>query len=46
MWMVLTGKKMTLNCKFAEHLNVMILDHFIIGLPPKSFETLCEEDEN
>ncbi|KAI8117110.1 Retrovirus-related Pol polyprotein from transposon 412, partial [Lucilia cuprina] len=39
-------KKMALNCKFAEHLNVMILNHFIIGLPPKIFEKLCEKDES
>lgn len=39
-------KKLALNCKFAEHLNIMILDHFIIGLPAPIFERLCEEDES
>ncbi|XP_075157627.1 uncharacterized protein LOC142230892 [Haematobia irritans] len=39
-------KKMALNCKFGEHLNIMILATFVIGLPKEIFERLCEEDEN
>lgn len=38
-------KKVALHCKFRVHLNAMLLDQFIIGLPPTLFEKLCEEDE-
>lgn len=38
-------KKLALLCKFGDHLDAMILDQFIIGLPSKMFERLCEEDE-
>ena len=38
-------KKLALNCKFGEHLNAFLLDRFVMGLPDKIFEKLCEEDE-
>lgn len=39
-------KKLALNCKFGSHLDAFVLDKFIMGLPEKIFERLCEEDEN
>lgn len=39
-------KKLALNCKFGAHLDIMILDRFVIGLPKEIFERLCEDDEN
>uniref|UniRef100_A0A1I8NUH0 CCHC-type domain-containing protein n=1 Tax=Stomoxys calcitrans TaxID=35570 RepID=A0A1I8NUH0_STOCA len=38
-------KKLALQCKFGSHLDAMVLDQFVIGLPTKLFEKLCEEDE-
>ncbi|XP_036342908.1 uncharacterized protein K02A2.6-like, partial [Rhagoletis pomonella] len=38
-------KKLALNCKFGTNLEAFLLDRFIMGLPDKIFEKLCEEDE-
>ena len=38
-------KKLALNCKFGTDLDSFILNQFIMSLPSKIFERLCEEDE-
>lgn len=38
-------KGLALNCKFGEHLDAIVLDQFILGLPDEIFERLCEEEE-
>lgn len=39
-------KKLAIDCKFGASLNNVVKDKFILELPPKIFEKLCEEDEN
>jgi len=38
-------KKQALNCKLGDHLEEFIKTQFIVGLPDKIYERLCEEDE-
>lgn len=38
-------KKLSLNCKFGTSLDRIVLDKFIVELPSKIFEKLCEETE-
>ncbi|XP_031635639.1 uncharacterized protein K02A2.6-like [Contarinia nasturtii] len=38
-------KKLSLNCSFGTSLDNIIMDKFIVELPVKIFEKLCEEDE-
>lgn len=39
-------KKLALNCKFGDNLDAFIVDKFVISLPDKIFEKMCEENEN
>lgn len=39
-------KKLSLQCKFGTALENIVLDKFIVELPQKIFERLCEETEN
>lgn len=39
-------KKLALNCKFGSNLDAFVLDKFVMGLPNKIYERICEEDEN
>lgn len=39
-------KKLAIDCKFGASLDNVVKDKFIMELPPKIFEKLCEEDEN
>lgn len=38
-------KQLALNCNFGDSLDAFILDKFIIELPSKIFDKLCEETE-
>lgn len=38
-------KKLAMNCKFGAALDNHVLDKFVVELPPKVFEKICEEDE-
>lgn len=38
-------KLLCLDCKFGEHLDAFMLDKFVLGLPDKIFQKICEEDE-
>lgn len=39
-------KKLAIDCTFGDHLDKIVKDKFIMELPPKIFEKLCEEDES
>lgn len=39
-------KKLSIDCTFGAHLDEIVKDKFIIELPPKIFEKLCEETES
>ncbi|XP_055922784.1 uncharacterized protein K02A2.6-like [Eupeodes corollae] len=39
-------KKLALQCKYGNNLDVMVKDKFITQLPEKIFTRICEEDEN
>lgn len=39
-------KKLAIDCKFGAQLEAAVKDKFIMELPPKIFEKLCEEDES
>lgn len=39
-------KNLSVNCKFGEHLEPLLLDKFIVGMPPGPVQDrLCEENE-
>lgn len=38
-------KQLSLNCKFGQQLEQFVLNQFIMGLPERMFEKICEEDE-
>lgn len=38
-------KKLSLDCKFGDALEKITLDKFVVELPLKIFEKICEEDE-
>lgn len=38
-------KKLTLNCKFGTNLESFVIDKFVVELPTKIFEKICEEKE-
>ncbi|XP_036334008.1 uncharacterized protein LOC118744789 isoform X2 [Rhagoletis pomonella] len=38
-------KKLAVNCKFGAALDTIILHKFVVELPGKIFEKICEEDE-
>lgn len=39
-------KKLAINCKFGNTLDDVVKDKFIMGLPQKIFDSLCENDES
>lgn len=39
-------KKLAINCKFGAELDSIVKDKFIMELPSKIFEKICEEDES
>ncbi|KAL7723816.1 hypothetical protein ACLKA6_016278 [Drosophila palustris] len=38
-------KQLAMSCNFGAHLNAMALDKFVVGLQPRIFDKMCEEDE-
>lgn len=39
-------KRLALSCKFGDSLDAFVLQQFVMGLPDKIFERICQEDEN
>lgn len=39
-------KRLALNCKFGANLDAFILDKFVMELPDKLFDKMCEENES
>lgn len=39
-----TVKRLAMQCKFADKLDDFVKDKFVVGLPDKIFERICEDD--
>lgn len=39
-------KRLAAKCEFGSHFDIMVLDQFVISLPNKIFDRICEERSN